>query len=238
MIRIDLTRQNINHPDHRKRHPSQASCEVGGRRYETTGPGLIYKLSTLLWLHGHGGEEYQVWDDRDPFGNHGGLALHGQARNWARLVKGKLSFERRAAPTADFVPDERKAIAHSAGMVTDLTGGVLPAVGQARTARFHLLGGPKAPIRTRKPFYGRCLRPGNKGRLMGSAPPRTVVSWKGPGEPIILTLCGPDGEVAVSLLPKRALTLAQELLTRGVEAIKADSWDDMYERRPFAGHRT
>ncbi len=36
---------------------------------------------------------------------------------------------------------------------------------------------------------------------------------------------GPDGEVAVPLLPKRALTLAQELLTRGVAAIRADQWD-------------
>ena len=41
----------------------------------------------------------------------------------------------------------------------------------------------------------------------------------------MLTLYGPDGEVAVPLLPKRALTLAQELLTRGVAAIKADQWD-------------
>ncbi len=37
----------------------------------------------------------------------------------------------------------------------------------------------------------------------------------------MLTLYGPDGEVAVQLLPKRALTLAQELLTRGVQAIKS-----------------
>ncbi len=34
--------------------------------------------------------------------------------------------------------------------------------------------------------------------------------------------------MAPPLLPKRALTLAQELLTRGVQAIKADSWDAMY----------
>ncbi len=54
---------------------------------------------------------------------------------------------------------------------------------------------------------------------------RTVVTWKGSGEPIVLTLYGADGEVAVSLLPKRALTLAQELLTRGVQSIKADQWD-------------
>ena len=36
--------------------------------------------------------------------------------------------------------------------------------------------------------------------------------------------------VALPLLPKRALTLAQELLTCGVQAIKADSWDAMYEQ--------
>ena len=59
---------------------------------------------------------------------------------------------------------------------------------------------------------------------------RAVVTWEGPGEPIMLTLYGADGEVAVPLLPKRALTLAQELLTRGVAAIEADSWDVMYEQ--------
>ena len=63
---------------------------------------------------------------------------------------------------------------------------------------------------------------------MDSAPPRAVVTWQGPGEPIMLTVYGPDGEIAVALLPKRALLLAQELLTRGVQAIKADSWADMY----------
>ena len=43
-----------------------------------------------------------------------------------------------------------------------------------------------------------------------AAEPRAVVSWAGPGE------------LAVPLLPKRALTLAQELLTCGVQAIKVD----------------
>ena len=57
---------------------------------------------------------------------------------------------------------------------------------------------------------------------MDSAPPRAIVSWEGPGEPIMLTLYGPDGEIAVPLLPKRALELAQELLTRGVQVIKTD----------------
>ncbi len=55
-----------------------------------------------------------------------------------------------------------------------------------------------------------------------AAETRAVVSWAGPGESIVLTLYGPEGEVAVPLLPKRALTLAQELLTRGVQAIKVD----------------
>ncbi len=50
--------------------------------------------------------------------------------------------------------------------------------------------------------------------------PRAVVTWEGPGKPIMLTLYGPADE-AVALPPKRALTLAQELLTRGVQAIKA-----------------
>ncbi len=58
---------------------------------------------------------------------------------------------------------------------------------------------------------------------------RAVVSWNGPGEPVVIALYGPAGEaVAVPLLPKRALTLAQELLTRGVQAVKADSRDAMY----------
>ncbi len=56
-----------------------------------------------------------------------------------------------------------------------------------------------------------------------AAPPRAVVSWEGPGEPIMLTLYGPDGEtVSLPLLPVRAVTLAQELLRHGVQAIKAD----------------
>ena len=55
--------------------------------------------------------------------------------------------------------------------------------------------------------------------------PRAVVSWEGPGEPIVLKVYGPGGrDVAVPLTPKRALTLAQELLTLGVQAIKADQW--------------
>ncbi len=50
------------------------------------------------------------------------------------------------------------------------------------------------------------------------------MTWDGPGAPIVLKVYGPVGKVAVPLLPKRALTLAQELLTAGVAAIKADQW--------------
>ncbi len=52
---------------------------------------------------------------------------------------------------------------------------------------------------------------------------RAVVSWQGAGLPVVLTVYGAAGEVvAVPLEPKRALTLANELLTQGVAAIKAD----------------
>ena len=76
--------------------------------------------------------------------------------------------------------------------------------------------------------------------IASTTEPRAVVSWAGPGEPIVLQVYGPDGEVAVPLEAKRALTLAKELLTRGVSAIKADTWADMYgqgapERGPDLG---
>ena len=58
--------------------------------------------------------------------------------------------------------------------------------------------------------------------MTGTTENRAVVTWEGPGQPIMLTLYGADGEAAVPLLPRRALTLAQELLKRGVQAIKAD----------------
>ena len=68
IIRIDMTRQDTRHPDRRKRQPGRASCEVAGRRFETEGPAPIYKLATLLWLHGHGGEHFEVHDDISPLG--------------------------------------------------------------------------------------------------------------------------------------------------------------------------
>ena len=85
LIRIDLTQQNSNHANKHCRHQGRAICEVAGRRFEAQGPAPIYKLVTLLWLHGHRGEEFEVWDDLSPFGNPGGLAMRGRVRNWASL---------------------------------------------------------------------------------------------------------------------------------------------------------
>ncbi len=120
MIRIDMVRQDTNHCDKRRRHQGRASCKVAGRRFEAMGPAPIYKLATLLWLHGHGGGHFEVHDDRSPFGNPGGLAMRGRVRNWAYLVRGKPNFTRKAQPDPDLTPDERQVIAHAAGTVVDL----------------------------------------------------------------------------------------------------------------------
>jgi len=134
MIRINLTRQDANHPDRRKRHPSRVSCEVAGRHLETQGPAPIYKLVTLLWLHGHGSEEFEVWDDVSPFGSSGGLAMRGRVRNWARLVNWKVTFDRQAESAVDFAPDEVDLIARAAGRVSDAAEIDSPAPGNVRTA--------------------------------------------------------------------------------------------------------
>ncbi len=58
---------------------------------------------------------------------------------------------------------------------------------------------------------------------MSDAADRVVVTWAGAGEPIVLTLYGPEGELAaMELLPKRCLTLAKEILDTAVLAIKVD----------------
>ena len=54
MIRIDVIRQDTRHPGKRRRHQGRASCQVAGRRFEAQGPAPVYRLVTLLWLHGHG----------------------------------------------------------------------------------------------------------------------------------------------------------------------------------------
>ncbi len=143
MIRIQMIRGNTCDPDRRKRHPSRASCEAGGRRYEATGPAPNYRLMTLLWLHGHGGERFEVWDDRDPFGKPGGLALRGQVRNWVRIVKGKPVFNKDASSEMDFSPHERKMVEQAAGRVARLieTDSVRPE--NAHTARSHPPDGPE-----------------------------------------------------------------------------------------------
>ena len=80
----------------------------------------MYKIVTLLWLHDHDGEPFEVWDDLSPFGKPGGLAMTGRVRNWTLLVKGKPNFTRKAQPDPDLTPDERQVIAHAAGTVVDL----------------------------------------------------------------------------------------------------------------------
>ncbi len=45
-----------------------------------------------------------------------------------------------------------------------------------------------------------------------AAPPRAVVTWDGKGAPIMLTLYGPDGEVAFGKLPPAG---SFKLFTRG-----------------------
>ncbi len=78
MIHIQMLRGNTRDPDRRKRHPSRVSCEYHSKRSETEGPAPIYKLATLLWLHGYGGADFEVLDDRSPFGKPGGLAMRGR----------------------------------------------------------------------------------------------------------------------------------------------------------------
>ncbi len=140
MIRSD-TRQ----PDKRRRHQGRVSCEVAGRRFEAEGPAPIYKLATLLWLHGHGGEPYEVYDDLDPFGNPGGLALTGRVRNWARLVKGKVTFERKTAPEPDFTPAEREIVTRAAGTVAGLPQRVPSSGGLAAVCTTRPSDGPEHP---------------------------------------------------------------------------------------------
>ncbi len=142
MIHIDMLRRDPWHPDKSRRGHSRVSCEVAGRRYEAEGPTPIYKLSTLLWLHGHGGEHFEVWADVSLTGKPGGLVMTGWVRNWARLVEGKLSFDKTAPWEADFSPHERKLIARVTGRVTDVPQKAPPRPGNARTVRSRLPGHP------------------------------------------------------------------------------------------------
>ncbi len=60
---------------------------------------------------------------------------------------------------------------------------------------------------------------------MAQAPePRAAVSWEGSGQPIMLRVHGPAGEVTVPMVPKRALELAKDLTEPAVTAIKTSQW--------------
>ena len=133
MIRIDTIRQDTRHPDKHRRHQGRAWYDVAGRRFKAQGPAPVYRIATLFWLHGHGGVDFEVWDDLSPFGNPGGLAMTGKVRNWARLVKGKPSFDRQANPAPEFAPNELDMIARAAGQVSDTAVIDSPAPGNART---------------------------------------------------------------------------------------------------------
>ncbi len=121
MIRIDMIRQDTRHPHKRQRHQGRAICEVAGQRFEAQGPAPVYKLATLLWLHGHGGADFEVWDDRSPSGKSGGLAMRGKVRNWAMISDGKASFMKNAKPEPDFSSHVREFVARAAGQVAELT---------------------------------------------------------------------------------------------------------------------
>ena len=142
MIRVQMIRSDTRHPDRRRRHQGRASCEVAGRRFEAQGPAPIYKLATLLWLHGHGGADFEVWDDLSPFGKPGGLAMTGRVRNWARLVNGKPSFDKDAPSEVDFSPHERDLIARAAGSVVEIDSS---RPDNGRTGATRPLGGPDYP---------------------------------------------------------------------------------------------
>ena len=121
MIRIDTICQDTRHPDRRKRHQGRASCELSGRRFETEGPAPIYRMVTLLWLQGHGGERFEVHDDVSPVGKPGGLAMTGWVRNWALISNGRPMFMKDAKPDPSFTPQERESTALAAGQVVELT---------------------------------------------------------------------------------------------------------------------
>ncbi len=133
MIHIDMIRRDPWHPDKSQRGHSRVSCEVAGKRYEAEGPAPIYKLLTLLWLHGHGGAKFEVWADVSLTGRPGGLSMTGRVRNWARLANGRLSFERKAAAKPDFTPAQREAVTRAAGQIVDLPQKVPLSGEQART---------------------------------------------------------------------------------------------------------
>ncbi len=55
------------------------TIEAGGH-FEALGPAPVYRMITLLWLHGLGGAAFEVYDDLSPTGKPGGLAMRGKVR--------------------------------------------------------------------------------------------------------------------------------------------------------------
>ncbi len=185
MIRIKMLRSNTRHPDKRRRHQGRASCVVAGRRFEAQRSAPIYKITTLLWLHGHGGADFEVWDDLSPFGKPGGLAMRGRVQNWARLVKGKPVFNRDAPPEVDFSSHDRRLVAQAAGRVAESTETDSARPENVHTAPSRTSDGPEAPPRARWGLYARFHRshPGGgvsriprlgQGAFVGSSSPSAI----------------------------------------------------------------
>ncbi len=118
---------------------------MAGRGFEATGPAPIYRLVTLLWLHGHGGERFEVHDDVNPFGEPGGLAMTGRVRNWALISDGRPMFMKDAKPDPSFTPQERESTAHAAGQVIELTEKDSSRPYNARTGVTRRSDGPEYP---------------------------------------------------------------------------------------------
>ncbi len=119
MIHINMLRQDTRHPDKRRRHHGRASCDLVGRRFETQGPAPVYRMITLLWLHGHGGAALEVYDDLSPTGKPGGLAMRGKVRNWASFEtpNGNPIFKMQSQHDPEFTPEQRATVAKAAGVV-------------------------------------------------------------------------------------------------------------------------
>ncbi len=71
--------------------------------------------------------------------------MTGRVRNWARLVKGKISFDRRAEPEPEFTEEQRVAVGKAAGMVTDLGQKSQAGGGERAVCATRHLDGPDYP---------------------------------------------------------------------------------------------
>ncbi len=136
-----MTRYVIRAPS-REAEARRATCESAGHRFETQGPAPIYRMVTLLWLRGHGGAAFEVYDDVSPTGKPGGLAMRGKVRNWSRLVRGKPVFDKDAPSEVDFLSYERDLISQAAGSAVKIASARPENAGTAAT---HPSDGPECP---------------------------------------------------------------------------------------------